>query len=74
MYVCKCGPMLTHTLQHGPYLRIHPGMNIGLFIRKLAYKMTCCLLSKEDFLLDILRLEAKATRPSKNEGFKRKFD
>ena len=45
MYV-NVGLTLKHTLQHGPYLRIHPGMNIGLFIRKLACKATWCLLSK----------------------------
>ena len=42
----ECGPQASHTLQHGPYLRIHPGMNIGLFIQKSACKATCCLLSK----------------------------
>ena len=41
----ECGPQASHTLQHGNYMRIHPGMNIGLFIRKSACKATCCLLS-----------------------------
>ena len=36
----------SHTLQHGHYMRIHPGVNIGLFIRKSTFKATCCLLSK----------------------------
>ena len=53
----ECGPRASHTLQHGHYMRIHPGMNIGLFIRESACKATCCLLSKGIFLLDILKFE-----------------
>ena len=41
----ECGPWTSHTLQHGHYMRIHPRMNIGLFIWKSSYKATCCLLS-----------------------------
>ena len=50
-------PLLTHTLQHGHCMQIHLGMNIELFIQKSAGKVTCCLLSKGNFLLDILRFE-----------------
>ena len=53
----ECVPQASHTLQHGPYLRIHLGMNIELFIRESACKATCCLLSKGICLLDILRFE-----------------
>ena len=28
----ECGPRASHTLQHGLYMRVHPGMNIVLFI------------------------------------------
>ena len=66
--------MLTHTLQHGHYLRIHPGMNIELFTQESSSKVTCCLLSKGIFLLDILRCEVQATRPSKNERFENVID
>lgn len=65
----KMRPMLTHTLQHGPYLRIHREMNSEFFIQNLPYKATCCLLSKGILPVNILRIEVQETRPSKNEGF-----
>ena len=46
----ECGPRASHTLQHGLYMRIHPGMNIKLFIRKSSNKTTYCLLSRRIFL------------------------
>ena len=39
----------SHTLQHGHYMGIHPGVDIGLSIRKSTCKATCCLLSKGGF-------------------------
>ena len=49
---CVCenvGLRSSPTLQHGHYMWIHPGINIGLFIQESANKSTCCLLSKGIF-------------------------
>ena len=56
----ECGPQASHTLQHGHYMRIHPGMNIGLFIQKSAFKATCCLLSKGSFFVRYPQIGGKS--------------
>ena len=44
--VCVMWPYTKHSLQHGPYMRVHPSMSIVLVIQNSTCKVTCCLLSK----------------------------
>ena len=61
----------SHTLQHSHYMRNHPGMNIGLSIRKSAYKATCCLLSKGGCFVRYPQIGGiKETRPSRTKDLK----
>ena len=69
MCTWNVGLNASHTLQHGHYKRIHPGMDIGLSIRKSAYKSTCCLLSKGGFFVRYPQIGGKS-----NENPKRTKD
>lgn len=49
MYMHVYAASATHITQHSLYLRIYPGINMGLFIQERSDRATCHLLSRRIF-------------------------